>query len=84
MNVDPEIVELRNLVKQTTELVNQNAKDHAHLRGTFGQIDNRINGLVQSVDNHFGQIGERISGVESQLNTQLRWIIGRWCQCIWH
>ena len=39
MNTDSEIAELRDLVKQTVELVNQNAKDQAYLRGAFEQMD---------------------------------------------
>ena len=108
MNVDPETIELRDLVKETIELVNQNAKNQAYLRGAFEQMDkrfeqmenrfeqmenrfnnfertvnerferlgNRIDDLANSVDRRLERIEDRIYGINSQLNSQLRWIIG--------
>ena len=63
-----------------TESINQRF-DQMHSR--FEQLDKRIDDLTQAVNHRFEQIErrfeaieKRISGIEGQLNTQLRWIIG--------
>lgn len=61
MNINPETAELREVVRQTVEMVEQNAKDNAYLRGAFEQMERR-----------FEVIEGWISGIEGQLNTQLR------------
>ena len=122
MNIDPETADLREVVQQTVEMVQQNARDNAYLRGAFEQMNQRFDNLVQSIDQRFEQVNHRfeqvdkriddliqlfnyrfeqidkrfeqvdkrfeqlerrfetietrVSGVEGQLNTQLRWIIG--------
>ena len=52
---NPEIVELRKLLQQTVELVNQNAKDNAYLRGAFEQMDRRFEDLTAHMNQRFDE-----------------------------
>ncbi|MBI1929283.1 hypothetical protein HYR99_34190 [Candidatus Poribacteria bacterium] len=56
---NPEIVELRKLLQQTVELVNQNAKDNAYLRGAFEQMDKRLDDLTVNMNQRFEQGDKR-------------------------
>ncbi len=61
MNVNPEIAELRQLVQETVEMVEQNARDNAYLRGAFEQVDKRLDNLTQTVDQRFGDSTESVN-----------------------
>ena len=84
---NPEFVELRKLLQQTIELVNQNAKDNAYLRGAFEQMDKRFDDLTANMNQRFEQMDKRLEKVEGRLSdldrrftegyqSQLKWIIG--------
>ena len=86
-NENSELVELRKLLQQTIELVNQNAKDNAYLRGAFEQMDKRFEDFTGVVNRRFEQVENRLEKVEGQLSdlrkqlteasqSQLKWIIG--------
>ena len=53
MNTNPETSDLREVVQQTVEMVQQNARDNAYLRGAFEQMNQRFDNLVQSIDQRF-------------------------------
>ncbi len=56
MNNESEQRELRELVRQTVEMVQQNARDNAFLRGAFEQMDKRIDNLTESVNQRFEEL----------------------------
>ena len=66
MNTNPETADLREVVQQTVEMVQQNARDNAYLRGAFEQMNHRFDNLVQSIDQRFGQVDKRFDSVDQR------------------
>ena len=66
MNTNPETADLREVVRQTVEMVQQNARDNAYLRGAFEQMNQRFDNLVQSIDQRFGQVDKRFDSVDQR------------------
>ena len=64
MDIDPETTDLREVVQQTVEMVQQNARDNAYLRGAFEQMNQRFDNLVQSIDQRFEQVDKRFEQLE--------------------
>ena len=64
MNTNPETADLREVVRQTVEMVQQNARDNAYLRGAFEQMNQRFDNLVQSIDQRFEQVERRFEQME--------------------
>ena len=60
MNTNPETADLREVVQQTVEMVQQNARDNAYLRGAFEQMNHRFDNLVQSIDQRFDSLAQSI------------------------
>ena len=60
MNIDPETADLREVVQQTVEMVQQNARDNAYLRGAFEQMNQRFDNLVQSIDQRFDSLAQSV------------------------
>ena len=60
MNTNPETADLREVVQQTVEMVQQNARDNAYLRGAFEQMNQRFDNLVQSIDQRFDSLAQSI------------------------
>ncbi len=58
---NPGIVELRKLLQQTIELVNQNAKDNAYLRGAFEQMDRRFEDLTAHMNQRFDEFKKLVN-----------------------
>lgn len=64
MNINPETADLREVVRQTVEMVQQNARDNVYLRGAFEQMNQRFDNLVQSIDQRFEQVERRFEQME--------------------
>lgn len=60
MNINPETADLREVVQQTVEMVQQNARDNAYLRGAFEQMNQRFDNLVQSIDQRFDSLAQSV------------------------
>ena len=77
MNIDPEDVELREVVRQTIEIVEQNAKDNAYLRGAFEQMDKRLDNLIESVNQRFEDLTQMFNQRSAQVDERFAQVDGR-------
>ena len=50
MNSNPETTDLREVVQQTVEMAEQNARDNAYLRGAFEQMNQRFERVDKGID----------------------------------
>ena len=87
MDTHPDVVEIKNILQQHTELLIQLSKDQGYLRGElnqmnerFSSLDARMDSLETRVNTAEGQLNNRINEVESRLSKEirdnLRWMIG--------
>ena len=68
MNTNPETTELREVVQRTVEMVEQNARDNAYLRGAFEQMNQRFDDSAESINQRFDQVDKRIDDLIQLFN----------------
>ena len=68
MNTNPETTELREVVQRTVEMVEQNARDNAYLRGAFEQMNQRFDDSAESINQRFGQVDQRFGQMDQRFD----------------
>ena len=76
MNNQSELAEIK-------QLIIDNGKELAHLRGTVEQmnerittLDNQMSGRMTSIENRMTSIENRMTALEGRVAGQMKWIIG--------